>query len=59
MVSTGRRPAGISNRAIGTALGALSQALLLERLVNPGVLTEKEVQVMLGLFFDALIAPSV
>ena len=58
MVSTGRRPAGISNRAIGTALGALSQALLLERLVNPGVLTEKEVQVMLGLFFDALIAPS-
>ena len=58
MVSTGRRPAGISNRAIGTALGALSQALLLERLVNPGVLTEKEVRVMLGLFFDALIAPS-
>jgi AcrR family transcriptional regulator len=58
MVSTGRRPAGISNRAIGTALGALSQALLLERLVNPGVLTEKEVQVMLGLFFDALIPPS-
>ena len=58
MVSTRQRPAGISNRAIGTALGALSQALLLERLVNPGVLTEKEVQVMLGLFFDALIAPS-
>src|ERR1700723_3016548 len=36
MVSTGGGPAGISNRAIGTALGALSQALLLEWLVNSG-----------------------
>jgi AcrR family transcriptional regulator len=58
MVSAKRRPAGISNRATAMALGALSQALLLERLVNPGLLTEKEVRAMLGLFFDALIAPA-
>ncbi|HEY0702304.1 MAG TPA: hypothetical protein VGD60_06010, partial [Candidatus Acidoferrales bacterium] len=55
MVSSGPRPAGVSNRATATALGALSHALLLERLVNPGALSDKEVRVMLGLFFDALI----
>jgi AcrR family transcriptional regulator len=55
MVSDSPRKLGLSNRAASTALGALSHALLLERLVNPQSVSDKEVRVVLGLFFDSLI----
>jgi len=55
MVSDSPRKLGLSNRAASTALGALSHALLLERLVNPESVSDKEVRVVLGLFFDSLI----
>jgi AcrR family transcriptional regulator len=56
MVSGSRGHSGISNRAAATALGGLSHSLLLERLVNPGSVSDKETRVLLGLFFDGLIA---
>jgi AcrR family transcriptional regulator len=56
MVSNSRNHLGISNRGAATALGALSHSLLLERLVNPQSVSDKEVRILLGLFFDALIA---
>src|SRR5271156_4682433 len=49
MVSDSPRSLGLSNRAASTALGALSHALLLERLVNPESVSDKEVRVVLGL----------
>ena len=55
MVADSPRSLGLSNRAASTALGALSHALLLERLVNPQSVSDKEVRVVLGLFFDSLI----
>src|SRR5271154_5524720 len=55
LVSKSPRQAGISNQAAATALGALSHSLLLERLVNPGSVSDKEVRILLGLFFDGLI----
>lgn len=55
LVSGSHRRAGISNRAAATALGGLSHSLLLERLVNPGSVTDKEIRILLGLFFDGLI----
>jgi AcrR family transcriptional regulator len=56
LVSGPRSHVGISNRAAATALGGLSHSLLLERLVHPGSVTDKEIRILLGLFFDALIA---
>jgi AcrR family transcriptional regulator len=56
LVSGSHRRAGISNRAAATALGGLSHSLLLERLVNPGSVSDKEIRSLLGLFFDGLIA---
>jgi AcrR family transcriptional regulator len=56
MVSDSPRRLGLSNRAASTGLGALSHALLLERLVNPQSVSDKEVRVLLGLFFDGLIS---
>jgi AcrR family transcriptional regulator len=56
LVSGSRSHVGISNRAAATALGGLSQSLLLERLVNPGSVSDKEIRILLGLFFDRLIA---
>jgi AcrR family transcriptional regulator len=56
MASGSPKRLGISNRAAATALGGLSHALLLERLVNPQVVSDKEVRILLGLFFDALIS---
>jgi AcrR family transcriptional regulator len=56
LVSGSRSHAGISNRAAATALGGLSHSLLLERLVNPGSVSDKEIRILLGLFFDGLIA---
>jgi AcrR family transcriptional regulator len=56
MVSDSPRHLGVSNRAAATALGALSHALLLERLVNPQSVSDKEVRILLGLFFDGLIS---
>jgi len=56
MVSDSPRRLGLSNRAASTGLGALSHALLLERLVNPQSVSDKEVRVLLGLFFDGLVS---
>jgi AcrR family transcriptional regulator len=56
LVSGPRSHVGISNRAAATALGGLSHSLLLERLVNPGSVSDKEIRTLLGLFFDGLIA---
>lgn len=56
LVSGPRSHVRISNRAAATALGGLSHSLLLERLVHPGSVTDKEIRILLGLFFDALIA---
>lgn len=55
LVSGPRSHVGISNRAAATALGGLSHSLLLERLVNPGSVSDKEIRTLLGLFFDGLI----
>jgi AcrR family transcriptional regulator len=59
MVSDSPRRLGLSNRAASTGLGALSHALLLERLVNPQSVSDKEVRVLLGLFFDGLVSAKV
>jgi AcrR family transcriptional regulator len=56
LVSNSRRHLGVSDRAAATALGALSHSLLLERLINPGYVSDKEVRILLGLFFDAIIS---
>jgi AcrR family transcriptional regulator len=56
LVSDSSRKLGVSNRAVATALGGLSHALLLERLVNPGAVKDSELRVLLGLFFDGLIS---
>ena len=56
LVSNSRRHLGISDRAAATALGALSHSLLLERLINPGYVSDKEVRILLGLFFDGIIS---
>jgi AcrR family transcriptional regulator len=56
LVSNSRKHLGVSNRAAAIALGALSQGLLLERLANPQAVSDQEVRILLGVFFDALIA---
>jgi AcrR family transcriptional regulator len=55
LASGARSHPGISNRAAATALGGLSHSLLLERLVNPGSVSDKEIRILLGLFFDGLV----
>lgn len=45
----------VSVRAATAALGALSNALLLEHVVDPQTMTEADVHHLLGIFFDALL----
>jgi hypothetical protein len=45
----------ISSNATTIALGALSNSLLIESLLDPKALTQDEIQFLLGMFFDALI----
>jgi AcrR family transcriptional regulator len=45
----------ISSTAAATGLGAFSNALLLEHLVDSHTLPQEETRVLLGLFFDAVI----
>lgn len=44
----------ISNPAASACCGALAQGLLLEQLVDPKTLSEKDVRHTLGLFFDSV-----
>jgi AcrR family transcriptional regulator len=44
----------ITPAAAAAGLGALSNSLLLEHLVDPATLTETEIRHLLGLFFDAV-----
>lgn len=45
----------LSCTAAATGLGALSNALLLEHLVDPKTLPDDETRVLLGMFFDAVV----
>jgi AcrR family transcriptional regulator len=45
----------LSSTAAATGLGALSNALLLEHLVDPQTLPDEDTRVLLGMFFDAVI----
>lgn len=49
----------VSVRAATAALGALSNALLLEHVVDPKTMTDADVRHLLGAFFDALLSPIV
>jgi AcrR family transcriptional regulator len=51
-----RRLLPVSVRATTAALGALSNALLLEHTVDPQTMTDADVRHLLGVFFDALLA---
>src|ERR1700686_983041 len=44
----------ISNPAASACCGALAQGLLLEQLVDPKTLSEKDVRHVLGVFFDSI-----
>jgi AcrR family transcriptional regulator len=44
----------VSSNAATIGLGALSNAILLENLLDPKAITPDEIQFLLGLFFDAL-----
>jgi AcrR family transcriptional regulator len=48
----------ISNTAASAACGSLAQGLLLEQLVDPKTLSEKDVRHILGLFFDSVFRGS-
>jgi AcrR family transcriptional regulator len=48
----------ISNAAASAACGSLAQGLLLEQLVDPKTLSEKDVHHILGLFFDSIFSVS-
>jgi len=50
-----KRPLPISASAAATGLGALSNALLLEHLVDPTSLSSEASSYLLGTFFDAII----
>jgi AcrR family transcriptional regulator len=52
--STGR-PLPIAHVAAATGLGALSNALLLEHLVDPGTISAQDIGHLLGVFFDAVL----
>jgi AcrR family transcriptional regulator len=45
----------LSSTATATGLGALSNALLLEHLLDPKTLSSEDTRELLGLFFDAVI----
>jgi len=45
----------ISSIGAATGLGALSNALLLEHLVDNAILTDKDIRYLLGAFFDAIL----
>jgi hypothetical protein len=45
----------ISGVAAAAGLGALSNALLLEHLVDPKTLPDNETRHLLGVFFDAVV----
>jgi AcrR family transcriptional regulator len=49
------RPLPISGVAAAAGLGALSNALLLEHLVDPKTLPDNETRHLLGVFFDAVV----
>lgn len=49
----------ISSNATTIALGAFSNALLIESLLDPKALKSNEIQFLLGMFFDALIGKPV
>lgn len=53
-----RRALPVSAKAATAALGALSNALLLEHVVDPRTMTEADVRRLLGAFFDAVLAGS-
>lgn len=53
-----RRALPVSAKAATAALGALSNALLLEHVVDPRTMTEANVRRLLGAFFDAVLAGS-
>jgi len=55
LVGTLDRSLPISSNATTIALGALSNALLIESVLDPKALTGNEIQFLLGMFFDALI----
>jgi hypothetical protein len=55
LVGTLGRSLPISSNATTIALGALSNALLIESVLDPKALTGNEIQFLLGMFFDALI----
>src|ERR1700688_638288 len=48
----------ISNAAASAACSSLAQGLLLEQLVDPKTLSEKDVRHILGLFFDSIFSVS-
>ena len=48
----------ISNAAASAACSSLAQGLLLEQLVDPKTLSEKDVHHILGLFFDSIFSVS-
>lgn len=52
----GHSPHRISGRATTAALSALSNALLLEHVVDPKTMTDADVRHLLGVFFDVLLA---
>jgi AcrR family transcriptional regulator len=51
------RALSISNEAAATGLGGLSNALMLESLVDHATLSDRSVRHLLGIFFDAVIGP--
>lgn len=48
----------VSAQAVTAALGALSNALLLEHVVDPKTMSDADVRHLLGIFFDAVLTTS-
>jgi AcrR family transcriptional regulator len=55
IAKTTRRRLPISYTATATGLGALSNALLLEHLVDPATITAQDIRHLLGVFFDTVL----
>jgi AcrR family transcriptional regulator len=55
IANTTGRTLPISYTAAATGLGALSNALLLEHLVDPVTVTAQDIRHLLGVFFDAVL----
>jgi AcrR family transcriptional regulator len=47
----------VSSVAAGTALSALSNALVLDHSMDPEGINEREIEHLLGMFFDAILGP--